>query len=142
MATQYVPSMENPIRKFRKIRFWAIDGMVCLVNDENGEERCIPPMIAIKQSNQFLKQAQNMRRGGFGNYQDERRETLQLAVDLRECARYAQKQGAPLQEEVAKLERELKEEYHRELRRKAARAGNKPLVFLPTTPSGLIVPTL
>ena len=128
---KFIPSIDNPVRKFRRMRFWAVDGYVQIVDDETGQERVIPPTTAILQSNQFLKQAQNMRRREFGNYQDERRETYQLAQDLRECALVAKRQGAPLLAEVAAVETQLQAEYHTALRERAAAKASKPLLFIP-----------
>ena len=120
----FTASIDNPVRKFRQKRIWSEEGMVIIVDDRTGEISFDTPDIAEKKSEHAIHQANNMRRGEFGNYQDERREMTQLATDLKEVAAYARLQESPLDvaETCVRICRREKQ---------ARQAKPKPLLFVP-----------
>jgi hypothetical protein len=126
----FTPSITNPVRKFRDKRIWVEEGMVIIVDDQTGEFTFDPWDIAEKKAEHAASQAGRMNRGEFGNYQDERREMLKLAQDLRECAELAKTMEPPI-DRIESCKNIMTREAHDRRTKRMQKQPAKPLLFVP-----------
>jgi len=121
--------------RFKKLVFFAVNGMCRMINEETGEEKDISPMELRLRGRAFAADAAKMKAEEW-KYKDEIREMFKTAVNCVLCAQEAEKQGCPLDPEVARQQAQLRKKV------KVSMSGAYNHKKDPThyTPGGLYVP--
>lgn len=93
--------------RFKKLVFFAVNGMCHLIDEEKGLEKDVSPMDMRLRGRAFAADAAKMKSENWP-YRDEIQAMFKTAVNCVLCAQEAEKQGCPLDPRVAREQAQLR----------------------------------